>query len=125
MVFNNQMYGTIRMHQERDYPGRVSGTALTNPDFAKFIEAYGGHGEVVQDTAEFGPAVERALAAGRPALVELRMNPDQITTRTTITAMRAASGVKAKPAKPEKKAAKAAATARGRAAKPKAKAKKR
>ncbi|MFQ3622085.1 MAG: thiamine pyrophosphate-dependent enzyme, partial [Acetobacteraceae bacterium] len=83
MVFNNQMYGTIRMHQERDYPGRVSGTALTNPDFAKFIEAYGGHGEVVQATEEFVPAVERALASGRPSLVELRMNPDQITTRTT------------------------------------------
>jgi acetolactate synthase-1/2/3 large subunit len=118
MVFNNQMYGTIRMHQERDYPGRVSGTALTNPDFAKFIEAYGGHGEVVQDTAEFRPAVERALAAGKPALVELRMNPDQITTRTTITAMRAAAGLKARPAKPEKKAAKKpVATARGRTAK--------
>jgi acetolactate synthase-1/2/3 large subunit len=118
MVFNNQMYGTIRMHQERDYPGRVSGTALTNPDFAKFIEAYGGHGEVVQETAEFRPAVERALASGKPALVELRMNPDQITTRTTITAMRAAAGVKAKPAKAEKKPAKkAVASARGRTAK--------
>jgi acetolactate synthase-1/2/3 large subunit len=118
MVFNNQMYGTIRMHQERDYPGRVSGTALTNPDFAKFIEAYGGHGEVVQETAEFRPAVERALASGKPALVELRMNPDQITTRTTITAMRAAAGVKAKPAKAEKKPAKKAiASVRGRTAK--------
>ncbi|MCU0985829.1 MAG: thiamine pyrophosphate-binding protein [Acetobacteraceae bacterium] len=125
MVFNNQMYGTIRMHQERDYPGRVSGTALTNPDFAKFIEAYGGHGEVVQETDEFRPAVERALASGKPALVELRMNPDQITTRTTISAMRAAAGLKAKPAKPEKKAAKPAATARGRAGKAAAKAKKR
>jgi acetolactate synthase-1/2/3 large subunit len=124
MVFNNQMYGTIRMHQERDYPGRVSGTALTNPDFAKFIEAYGGHGEVVQETAEFRPAVERALAAGRPALVELRMNPDQITTRTTISAMRAAAGIKAKPAKAEVKAAKPA-TARGRAGKAAAKGKKR
>ncbi len=118
MVFNNQMYGTIRMHQERDYPGRVSGTALTNPDFAKFIEAYGGHGEVVQETEEFRPAVERALASGKPAVVELRMNPDQITTRTTITAMRAAAGLKAKPAKtPAAKKAKPAATARGRTAK--------
>jgi acetolactate synthase-1/2/3 large subunit len=125
MVFNNQMYGTIRMHQERDYPGRVSGTALTNPDFAKFIEAYGGHGEVVQETEEFRPAVERALASGKPALVELRMNPDQITTRTTITAMRAAAGLKAKPAKADKKPAKPAATARGRAGKAAIKAKKR
>jgi acetolactate synthase-1/2/3 large subunit len=118
LVFNNSMYGTIRMYQERTYPGRVSGTALTNPDFAKFIEAYGGHGEVVQDTAEFRPAVERALAAGKPALVELRMNPDQITTRTTITAMRAAAGLKAKPAKkPDPKKAKPTATSRGRTAK--------
>ncbi len=125
LVFNNQMYGTIRMHQERDYPGRVSGTALTNPDFAKFIEAYGGHGEVVQETAEFAPAMERALASGKPALVELRMNPDQITTRTTLTAMRAAAKPQAKPARPSKKPAKPAATARGRAAKPAAKPKKR
>jgi len=117
MVFNNQMYGTIRMHQERDYPGRVSGTALTNPDFARFIEAYGGHGEVVQETAEFAPAVERALASGKPALVELRMNPDQITTRTTITAIRAAAGLKAKASAAEKKPALAAASARGRARK--------
>jgi len=125
MVFNNQMYGTIRMHQEREYPGRVSGTALTNPDFAKFIEAYGGHGEVVQETAEFVPAVERALASGKPALIELRMNPDQITTRTTISAMRAAASMKTRPAKPEKKPAKAAVTARGRAARSAAKQKKR
>ena len=56
LVFNNQMYGTIRMHQERAHPYRVSGTALTNPDFAKYIEAFGGHGEVVSETAEFAPA---------------------------------------------------------------------
>ena len=66
LVFNNQMYGTIRMHQERAYPGRVSGTALTNPDFAKFIEAFGGHGEVVSETAEFAPAFRRAVRQ-RPA----------------------------------------------------------
>jgi acetolactate synthase-1/2/3 large subunit len=114
MVFNNSMYGTIRMHQERDYPGRVSGTALTNPDFAKFIDAYGGHGEVVQATEEFRPAVERALASGKPSLVELRINPDQVTTRTTISAMRAAAGIKAKP--PAKKdTVKPAASARSRA----------
>ena len=83
LVFNNQMYGTIRMHQERAYPGRVSGTGLTNPDFAKFIEAFGGHGEVVSDTAEFSPAFRRAVDSGRPAVIELRMNPEQITTRAT------------------------------------------
>ncbi|MGA8192496.1 MAG: thiamine pyrophosphate-dependent enzyme, partial [Acetobacteraceae bacterium] len=88
LVFNNQMYGTIRMHQERAYPGRVSGTALTNPDFAKFIEAFGGHGEVVSDTEEFAPAFRRAVDSGRPAVIELRMNPEQITTRATIAELR-------------------------------------
>lgn len=114
LVFNNQMYGTIRMHQEREYPGRVSGTALTNPDFARFIDAFGGHGEVVQATEEFVPAVERAVASGKPAIVEIRMNPDQITTRTTLSAIRAAAA-KRKPA-PKKDAAKPkAASARARA----------
>ncbi len=94
LVFNNQMYGTIRMHQERAYPGRVSGTGLTNPDFAKFIEAFGGHGEVVSDTAEFAPAFRRAVDSGRPAVVELRMNPEQITTRATIADLRAARAPK-------------------------------
>ena len=93
LVFNNGMYGTIRMYQERTYPGRVSGTGLTNPDFAKFIEAFGGHGEVVAETEAFRPAFERAVASGRPALIELRMNPDQITSRTTITQLRAGAGV--------------------------------
>ncbi len=96
LVFNNQMYGTIRMHQERAYPGRVSGTGLTNPDFAKFIEAFGGHGEVVNETAEFAPAFRRAVESGRPAVIELRMNPEQITTRATIAELRA--GKVAKPA---------------------------
>src|SRR5271157_1072388 len=89
LVFNNHMYGTIRMYQERTYPGRVSGTALTNPDFAKFIEAFGGHGEVVAATAEFAPAFRRAVESGRPAVIELRMNPEQITTRATIAQLRA------------------------------------
>ncbi len=103
LVFNNQMYGTIRMHQERAYPGRVSGTGLTNPDFAKFIEAFGGHGEVVSDTAEFAPAFRRAVDSGRPAVIELRMNPEQITTRATIADLRA--GRVAKPAAKPKRAA--------------------
>ncbi len=94
LVFNNQMYGTIRMHQERAYPGRVSGTGLTNPDFAKFIEAFGGHGEVVGATEDFVPAFRRAVDSGRPAVIELRMNPEQITTRATITALRAGKPAK-------------------------------
>jgi acetolactate synthase I/II/III large subunit len=89
LVFNNQMYGTIRMHQERAYPWRVSGTALTNPDFGKLIEAFSGHGEVVAATEEFTPAFKRAVESGKPALIELRTNPEQITTRTTITDLRA------------------------------------
>jgi acetolactate synthase-1/2/3 large subunit len=104
LVFNNQMYGTIRMHQERAYPGRVSGTALTNPDFAKFIEAFGGHGEVVSETAEFTPAFRRAVESGKPAVIELRMNPEQITTRATIAELRAGRVAKT-PAKPKRAAA--------------------
>ncbi len=89
LVFNNAMYGTIRMYQERAFPGRVSGTALTNPDFAKFIEAFGGHGETVDHTAHFTPAFQRAVASGKPAVIELRTNPDQITSRATIADFRA------------------------------------
>ncbi|MGH7120972.1 MAG: thiamine pyrophosphate-dependent enzyme [Acetobacteraceae bacterium] len=97
LVFNNQMYGTIRMHQERQFPGRVSGTSLTNPDFARLIEAFGGHGETVTETKEFAPAFQRAAASGRPAVIELVTNPEQITTRATISELRAG----AKPKKTE------------------------
>jgi acetolactate synthase-1/2/3 large subunit len=108
LVFNNQMFGTIRMHQERAYPWRVSGTALTNPDFSRLIDAFGGHGEVVSDTESFTPAFQRAVDSGKPALIELRMNPDQITTRSTIADLRAGKA-------PPKAAAKAkrAAPSRG------------
>jgi len=91
LVFNNSMYGTIRMHQERAYPGRVSATALTNPDFARLIEAFGGHGEVVTTTEAFAPAFRRAVESGRPALIELQMDPEQISTRATIAGLRAAA----------------------------------
>ena len=93
LVFNNGMYGTIRMYQERTYPGRVSGTKLVNPDFAKFMESFGGHGEVVEATNHFRPAWARAVASGKPALIELRMDPEQITSRATITQLRAGTGV--------------------------------
>jgi len=116
LVFNNQMYGTIRMHQERDYPYRVSGTALTNPDFSKFIEAFGGHGEVVSQTEEFVPAFQRAVASGKPAVIELRMNPDQITTRTTISNMRAGKAPPKPAAKPKRAPAPARAKMAARAA---------
>ena len=112
LVFNNQMYGTIRMYQERTYPGRVSGTALTNPDFAKFIESFGGHGEVVSETAEFTPAFRRAVASGRPAVIELRMNPEQITSRATITQLRAQAGGPKHPAAAKRAPSKPRATKR-------------
>ena len=75
LVVNNGMYGTIRMHQERHYPGRVFGTDLVNPDFARYARAFGGHGEVVERTEEFAPAFERRVASGRPAVIELRVDP--------------------------------------------------
>jgi acetolactate synthase-1/2/3 large subunit len=88
VVLNNGMYGTIRMHQEMHYPGRISGTELTNPDFAAMARAYGAHGEVVERTEDFAAAMERALGAGKPALIEVRIDPEIITSRTTITALR-------------------------------------
>ena len=92
IVFNNNMFGTIRMHQERDYPGRVSGTTLHNPDFAALAVAYGAHGEVVNSTEEFGPALERALAHTRaqslPALIELRYDGNLITPNATLETIR-------------------------------------
>ena len=94
MVFNNGMYGTIRMYQERTYPGRVSGTALTNPDFARFIESFGGHGEVVECTEDLVPAFQRAKASGKPAIIEVRTNPEQVTNRATIAQLRAQAGAR-------------------------------
>ncbi|MFS8111721.1 thiamine pyrophosphate-binding protein [Rhizobium jaguaris] len=85
LVINNGMYGTIRMHQEREYPGRVSATALNNPDFAAFARAYGGHGETVKTTEEFGPAFERARASGKPAIIEIILDPEAITPSRTLT----------------------------------------
>ncbi|WP_051330394.1 thiamine pyrophosphate-binding protein [Niveispirillum irakense] len=91
LIFNNGMYGTIRMHQEQRFPERVSATSLTNPDFAALAQAYGAFGVVVERTADFAPAFEAALASGKPAVIELRMDPEVITTRTSLSAMRAAA----------------------------------
>jgi acetolactate synthase-1/2/3 large subunit len=88
LVVDNRMYGTIRMHQERHYPGRVVGTDLRNPDFAALAHAHGAYGETIERTEEFAGAVERALASGRPALLSLRVDPEAITPRTTISAIR-------------------------------------
>ena len=89
LLFNNSMYGTIRMHQERYYPERVIGTDLVNPDFKAVALAYGAHGERVTKTEEFEPALTRALSAQKAALIELITDPEQITTRTTISKLRA------------------------------------
>ncbi len=89
IVVNNGMYGTIRMHQEREYPGHIYGTQLTNPDFAALARAYGLHGEIVERTADFERAFERAWNAKTSALLELRIDPDAITPRTTLSAIRA------------------------------------
>ncbi|MEX2199847.1 MAG: thiamine pyrophosphate-dependent enzyme, partial [Dongiaceae bacterium] len=88
LVVNNGMYGTIRMHQERDYPGRVVGTDLKNPDFAAYARAFGGHGETVRTTTEFRPALERAMAAGTPAIIELPIDPEALTIRRTLSEIR-------------------------------------
>jgi acetolactate synthase-1/2/3 large subunit len=88
IVVNNSMYGTIRMHQEREYPGRVHGTTLVNPDFAAYAKSFGAHGETVEATSEFAPALERALKASRPALIELRIDPEAITPNTTLSTIR-------------------------------------
>jgi len=88
LLFNNSMYGTIRMHQERRFPGRVVGTALRNPDFATLAAAYGCFGAAISRSEEFAPAFEAAVAAHRPAIIELRMDPEMITTRTTLSAIR-------------------------------------
>jgi acetolactate synthase-1/2/3 large subunit len=95
IVVNNGMYGTIRMHQEREYPERVSGTTLVNPDFAALARAYGGHGETVERTADFADAFRRAQAAGKPAIIEIRLDPEALTPRASLSEIRAA-GIKAR-----------------------------
>jgi acetolactate synthase-1/2/3 large subunit len=91
IVFNNGILGTIRMHQENHYPGRISATDLVNPDFAAYAKAFGAHGETVATTAEFVPAMERALASGKAAVIELKLDPQAITPRTTLDKLRQAA----------------------------------
>jgi acetolactate synthase-1/2/3 large subunit len=88
VLLDNGMYGTIRMHQEREYPGRISATMLKNHDFAAYARAFGGHGERVTNTQEFAPALERALASGKPAILHCLVDPEAITPTTTLTALR-------------------------------------
>ena len=94
IVVNNGMYGTIRAWQERAYPGRVVGTTLRNPDFAALARACGAHGEAIERTEQFMPALERALAAGRPALLELRVDGEALSPGETISSIRAGGGAR-------------------------------
>ena len=91
LVFNNGIYGTIRLHQEKQFPGRISGTDLTNPDFAKYAESFGAFGAAIERTEDFAPAFEDALACGRAAVLDIRMDPEAITTRMTLTETREAA----------------------------------
>jgi acetolactate synthase I/II/III large subunit len=91
IVVNNATYGTIRMHQERRYPGRVIGTDLRNPDFAALARAYGANGELVERTADFAPAFERARKAAGPSLIELRVDSEALTPTATVGSLRKAA----------------------------------
>ena len=89
VVIDNGMYGTIRMHQERQFPSRVSGTDLVNPDFAQLARAYGAHGESVTTTDEFAPAFDRALESGRASLLHVKIDPQALTMNMTLDELQA------------------------------------
>ncbi len=88
IVVNNGIYATIRLHQERDYPGRVVGTDMVNPDFCALARAYGAHAELVTRTGEFKPAFKRAISANSPALIEIQMDPDILSPTATVESLR-------------------------------------
>jgi acetolactate synthase I/II/III large subunit len=90
LVVDNGLYGTIRLHQERDYPGRVIGTDLKNPDFAAYARAFGGFGATVTRTADFAPAYQAAVASGQPAILHVKIDPDGISPTQTLSGVRAA-----------------------------------
>ncbi|WP_422374968.1 thiamine pyrophosphate-binding protein [Roseibium sp.] len=94
LVIDNGMYGTIRMHQERTYPGRPSATKLSNPDFAALARSYGAFGETIETTDQFGPAFERARASGLPAMLHLKIDPEAITPAASLSQIRAAAEAK-------------------------------
>jgi acetolactate synthase-1/2/3 large subunit len=91
VLLDNAMYGTIRMHQEREYPGRISATQLKNPDFCAYARAFGGHGERVERTEDFAPALARARASGLPAVLHCLIDPQAITPTGTLDGIRGAA----------------------------------
>ena len=88
ILVDNGSYGTIRMHQERDYPRRISGTDLANPDFAALARAFGGWAEAVERTEDFAPALDRALGQRGIRLLHLKTDVEQISNQTTIAKLR-------------------------------------
>jgi len=96
LVCDNGLYGTIRMHQEREYPGRVSGTTLRNPDFAAYARVFGGFGAIVEHTADFAAAFRAAEASGLPSIIHLKVDSEAITPATTLAKLRAQALAKAK-----------------------------
>jgi acetolactate synthase-1/2/3 large subunit len=88
IIADNGIYGTIRMHQERDYPGRVSATSLTNPDFAAYARAFGGFGTTVERTADFGDAFQAARASRQPSIIHVKIDPEAITPGATLAKIR-------------------------------------
>jgi thiamine pyrophosphate-dependent acetolactate synthase large subunit-like protein len=91
IIADNGRYGTIRMHREREYPGRVSPTVLRNPDFAAYAKAFGGFGVKVEKTADFADAFRAAEQSGLPAIIHLKVDPDATTPATTLTKIREAA----------------------------------
>lgn len=89
IVMNNRRYGTIRMHQEKTYPARVSGTDMATPDFAALARAYGGHGETVQNDGQFAAAFKRAEASGKVSIIEVQLDDDVLSTGQSLSATRA------------------------------------
>jgi acetolactate synthase-1/2/3 large subunit len=96
VIPNNGMYGTIRMHQEREYPSRVVGTTLVNPDFAAYARSFGADGYTIESTADFAPALRAALKAGKPSIIELKIDPEALAVRQTLSQVRAGAASKRK-----------------------------
>ena len=92
LIMDNGMYGTIRAHQEREFPGRISATFLRNPDFAAYARAFGGFGATVEKTEQFADAFNAAKASGKPAIIHLKVDPQAISPATTLDAIRAKAG---------------------------------
>jgi acetolactate synthase-1/2/3 large subunit len=88
IIANNGMYGTIRAHQEREYPRRIVGTTLVNPDFAAYARSFGAEGYTIEATVDFAPAFSAALASSKPSVIELKLDPEALSPRKTLTETR-------------------------------------